>query len=170
MGHPYRRKKLVVLRQSFSVADPAMQEFLKHRADPTGSTWFEHCMRNKWTVERMMSGFEAWKRDRMTIDHEPSSTTPTAVAATRRPRSPHGRCQPCPRHGSDRHGATGKPSRTVRNLGIGEEGGTFRRPGSHSLGSVTDARSRLKGSQRTSHGRLAVPCHRTIPSNVSPIS
>lgn len=64
-----------MLRESFSVADPLVQEFLDHRADPNGSTWFEYCLRNDFTVEEMMSGFERWKDDRVTIDHEASTDT-----------------------------------------------------------------------------------------------
>jgi hypothetical protein len=65
-----------MLTKSFSIADPLLQEFLDHRADPNGYSWFEHCMAKGWTVERMMSGFEGWKEDRVTVDHEPIVSTP----------------------------------------------------------------------------------------------
>lgn len=59
-----------MLKIAFSIADPEVQEYLNHQPTPDASTWFEHCYRNGYKVEQMMSGFERWKRRRSTIEHE----------------------------------------------------------------------------------------------------
>ena len=60
----------VMLTNAFSIADPEVQEFLNHRPNPQTSTWFEHCYSNGYSVEEMMGGYERWKRQRSTIEHE----------------------------------------------------------------------------------------------------
>ncbi len=62
-----------MLTSAFSIADPDVQEYLNYRADPNGTTWFEHCYAQGWTVEDMMGGYERWKAERDTIDHKHSS-------------------------------------------------------------------------------------------------
>lgn len=72
---------IVMLRNGFSVADPLVREFLDHKPTPDSSSWFEYCYRNGWSVEDMMSEFEGWKADRVTIDHDPSPRREAPLSA-----------------------------------------------------------------------------------------
>ena len=61
-----------MLTEAFSITDPDVQEFLSRRPNPHTASWFEHCLRNEFTVAQMMEGFGRWKAKRCTVEHRPS--------------------------------------------------------------------------------------------------